>query len=233
MSAWIDARVSIPSARRDRARRQGCVRVQQRFGVVEGRVRRDAAIEGDRRRLLCRSPAAIHLKLHSDPASFADMRWVYPRLPSEWAWQAGSRARPGAARCRTTVHEHRHPLDKARATGDFGITLGDTITIHDTELALHRRRDAHARAADPRFQVAASRCVLRARGGDRWRHAMAVNGDVTFDDARAGRSRVIAAGHVAFPGRCGAGDAICACKCCRYSVDMARTWIPRCRSAVK
>ena len=48
----------VPSAGGDRARSQGHLPVQQRLGVVEGRVRRAAEVEGDRRRHATASTAA-------------------------------------------------------------------------------------------------------------------------------------------------------------------------------
>ena len=93
--------------------------------------------------------------------------------------------------------------------------------------ALHRRRDAHASSSSfPHFHVAAPRRVLGARGGDAAACTRSrSNGDVTFDDVSAGRSRVIADGR-----RRVSGAAVRATnlrvQMLPVQVDMARTWMP-------
>jgi hypothetical protein len=114
----------------------------------------------------------------------------------------------------------------SRTTGKFGITLGDTITVHDTDL---RFTGVDTRTLEqlipnfksPRRGVFAGHAI--ASGG---RHAMHVNGDVTFDDARAGESRVIANGMVGFLDGGGVQARDLRLQLRPLQVDMARTWKP-------
>ena len=230
----VDEGVSVPSARRDRSRsRRASFPFNNDSVVVEGRVRRAAAAR--RRRgdgsyafasgdmTLTRAQRSGELRRHALGVS---------ALAGERPRQARSRARSGAARCRTT--RSRTPTSRsadAHVTGAFGITLGDTITIHDTNL---RFTGVDTRTLEqlipdfksPRRGVFAGRATVS--GG---RHALAVNGDVTFDDARAGASRVIAVGESDSSTTAAFARATCACRCCRCRSRWRARGCRRCRSA--
>ena len=96
-----DDRVSIPAARRHRARSQGCVRVQQRLGVVEGRVRRDARSRRRAATAAMRSPAGTHAVRAQRSREFRRHAVGVSAAAGGRTRQAGPRARSGAARCRT------------------------------------------------------------------------------------------------------------------------------------
>jgi translocation and assembly module TamB len=172
------------------------------------------------------SSGDMTLNVHSDPASFADMRWVYPRLPSDGRGKLDLGLAWRGALQSYTITNADITMAGSRTTGKFGITLGDTITIRDTDL---RFTGVDTRTLEqlipgfrsPRRGVAAGHAIVS--GG---RHALQVNGDVTFDDQRAGRSRVIANGLVGFL----AGGAVQArdlrLQLRPLQVDMARTWKP-------
>src|SRR6185503_293183 len=92
-------------------------------------------------------------------------------------------------------------MDGAHGSGDLGVTLGDTITMHDTNLRFFGVDTRTLEQLVPNFK-SPRRGTLAGRaqvsGG---RHALTVNTDLTFNDQRAGVSRVIAVGDVGFPGR--------------------------------
>src|SRR6185436_708864 len=105
------------------------------------------------------------------------------------------------------------------------ITLADTLTIHDTNLRFSGvdTRTLEQLIPDfksPRRGVLAGRAIVS--GG---RHWLTLNTDLTFDDQRAGRSRVIAVGDVGFPGR-GVRASNLRLQMLPVQVELARTWFP-------
>ena len=87
-------------------------------------------------------------------------------------------------------------LRQANAKGSFGITLDDSVTIHDTDLRFTGidtkvLSDLIPGVKIPRTGVFAGRATVRGR-----RRSLIVKGDLTFDDRSAGRSRFILAGQI-------------------------------------
>lgn len=143
----------------------------------------------------------LTVRAHAAPASFADLRWLYPRMPSDahgkldfdFTW-------------RDALEEYiGYNMDivdgPAHVLGSIGITRGDSIAFHHTDL--------HFTGVDTRMieQVVEGfksprRGTLSGRakvsGG---RNALLVDADVTFADQRAGTSRVVALGEIGFPGK--------------------------------
>jgi len=112
----------------------------------------------------------------------------------------------------------------AHAAGSFGITLGDTISLHDTNVRfsgvdtrLLEQLIPHFKS--PRRGVFSGRAT--AQGG---RHALAVNGDVRFDDQTAGTSRIVAVGGIGFLDNGGVAARDLKIQLLPLQVDMARTW---------
>jgi hypothetical protein len=171
------------------------------------------------------SSGDLTLSIHSDPASFADMRWVYPRLPSNGRGKLDLKLLWRGAVQDYTLTNTDITMGTAHTTGSMGVTLSDTIAIHDTNLRFsgvdtRTLEQLVPHLKSPRRGVLAGRATVN--GG---RNALVVNGDVTFDDSRAGRSRVIAVGEVGFPGR-GVRARDLRVQLLPVQVDMARTWYP-------
>jgi translocation and assembly module TamB len=165
------------------------------------------------------------MTLHAEPASFADMRWVYPRLPGNGRGKLDLELRWRGAMQDYQVSNADITMDRAHALGAIGITLADTLTIHDTNL---RFSGVDTRTLEqlipgfksPRRGLLAGRAIVS--GG---RHALTLNTDITFDDQRAGRSRLIAIGDVGFPGR-GVRASNLRLQMLPVQVELARQWMP-------
>jgi translocation and assembly module TamB len=170
------------------------------------------------------SSGDMTLKIHSDPASFADMRWVYPRLPGDGRGKLDLDLLWRGALQSYLISNADIRMAGSHTTGKFGITLGDTITIHDTDL---RFTGVDTRTLEqlipdlksPRRGVLAGHAIVS--GG---RHALQVNGDVTFDDQRAGTSRVVANGMVGFPDGGGVQARDLRMQLRPFQVDLLKTW---------
>ncbi len=144
----------------------------------------------------------LTITAHGAPTSFADMRWLYPRMPSN----AGGTL-DFDLRWRDAVEEYRAynmsvHAGGARVAGSFGLTRGDSVTIHDTDLKFSgvdtRLIEQVLEGFDsPRRGTLSGHA--KVAGG---RSALRVDADVTFADQQgAGTSRVLAQGEIGFPGR--------------------------------
>jgi len=140
----------------------------------------------------------LTLALHGAPATTGDLRWLYPRLPANGHGRLGFNLRWRGATDDYYAYDADVTMEGARVRGSFGLTRTDSISLHDTDL---RFTGVDTRLVEqlvpgftsPRRGVAAGHAIVR--GG---KHALVVNGDVTFDDQRAGTSRVIALGEIGF-----------------------------------
>ena len=143
----------------------------------------------------------LTLKAHAQPATFADLRWLYPRMPADAHGKLDF-----DLKWRDGVEDYRgYNMDivasEARLLGSFGLSRGDSITIHDTDL---RFSNVDTRLIEqlvdgfhsPRRGTLSGRA--KAQGG---RNALLVDADVAFADQRAGTSRVLAVGEIGFPGK--------------------------------
>src|SRR5437763_2373043 len=138
------------------------------------------------------------LTLRGAPAALPDLRWLYPRLPSE-----GGGSVDFAMRWKGTVQDYVAKnadlaIGKTTVKGDFGITMSDTFALHDTNL---RFANFDTRLAEqliagfksPRRGSLSGRAALS--GG---KNALRVDGDIAFADAATGTSQVAAVGEVGF-----------------------------------
>ncbi len=165
----------------------------------------------------------IHLR--SNPADFADLRWIYPRLPDGRGKVELKMTWRGALQDYSLTNTEL-AVGNAHVNGAFGITLGDTLTIHDTNL---RFANVDTRLLEqlipglksPRRGVLSGRSTVS--GG---KHALALNSDVTFDDRVAGRSRATGVGVVGFLGNGGIRATNLKLGLMPLQVDMIRTWAP-------
>jgi len=170
------------------------------------------------------SSGDMTLNVHSDPASFTDLRWVYPRLPSDGRGKLDLGLAWRGALQSYTITNADITMAGSHTTGKLGITLGDTITIRDTDL---RFTGVDTRTLEqlitgfksPRRGVFSGHTIVS--GG---RHALQVNGDVTFDDQRAGTSRVIANGMVGFLDNGGVQARELKLQLRPLQVDLVKTW---------
>jgi translocation and assembly module TamB len=171
------------------------------------------------------SSGDLRMSIHSDPASFADMRWIYPRLPANGRGSVDfNMVWKGAVQdyyaTKTDI-----TIGNAHISGSAGATLGDTLTVHDTDLRFsgvdtRLLEQVIPHFTSPRRGVLAGRAT--AHGG---RNALVVNADATFDDQRAGHNRLIANGEIGiFPGGMRARDL--RLQMLPVQVEMARTWMP-------
>jgi translocation and assembly module TamB len=144
----------------------------------------------------------LRLALQGAPVALADLRWLYPRLPSQ-----GS----GTLEFQMVMRDDG-PSDyvarnadirvgTSRVGGDFGLTLAETgASFHDTHLTFASVDTRLIEQLVPGLDVPRQGALGGRASLDGTTSAMTVDGDVTFDDAVHGRSRVVARGLVGFGG---------------------------------
>lgn len=167
----------------------------------------------------------LRLKLHGDPASFADMRWIYPRLPDGHGTFDLGLTWKGALQDYTFTNASV-VVGQAKVDGGFGITLGDTLTIHDTNLRFAGVDTRTLEQLMPGFKSPRRGTLSGRTTASGGKHALNLNSDVTFDDRAAGRSRVTAVGMVGFLDNGGVRATNLKLGLLPVQVDMIHTWMP-------
>ena len=141
------------------------------------------------------------LVLRGQPLSLADVRFVMPQVPSKGEGTLDFRLR---WRGDTNTYVARNAdvrIDSTHATGDFAISMvGDSLWFHDTNMRFslvdtHLIEQLFPQVKVPRHGTLTGNAKLDGPPG-----LMQVDGDVAFDDARYGRSRVLAVGAIGTTG---------------------------------
>ena len=144
------------------------------------------------------SSGDILLTLRGAPAALADLRWLYPRLPSEGGGSLDFAMRWKGGVDDYTARNADLAIGSTTVKGDFGLTLSDTFALHDTNL---RFANFDTRLAEqliagfksPRRGTLSGRAAVN--GG---KNALRIDGDIAFADATTGTSQVAAVGVVGF-----------------------------------
>src|SRR5688572_3297606 len=141
------------------------------------------------------------LLLRGEPVSLADVRWVMPQVSSRGSGTLDFRLRWRGDTATYIAQKANLQVDSARLGGDFAISLvGDSLWFHNTDvrfstLDTHLIEQLFPAVRIPRHGTLTGTAKLDGPPG-----LMRVDGDVAFDDARYGRSRVVAVGHVGTTG---------------------------------
>jgi translocation and assembly module TamB len=134
------------------------------------------------------------------PVALADMRWLYPRLPSTGGGPLDLALRWDQDRDDYLVRNMDIRIGAQRIRGQAGVTLADTFTIHDTDVRVANLDTRLIEQLVPQFE-SPRRGTLSGRarlsGG---KHALRVDGEMAFTDPRSGTSRLAAIGEVGFLG---------------------------------
>ena len=141
------------------------------------------------------------LVMRGEPMSLADVRWVLPQVPARGEGTLDFRLRWRGDTATYIAQNAAVRIDSTRANGDFAISLlGDSLWFHDTDVRFskvdtHLIEQLFPAVKVPRHGLLTGNTKLDGAPG-----LMRVDGDVAFDDARYGRSRVIAVGAIGTTG---------------------------------
>jgi len=145
----------------------------------------------------------MRLRMRGEQVALADLRWLYPRIPADGggrlalfdlSWTGGVQ--------RYTARGAELATGGATIAGDFGLTLADTglapVTFNDTRLRVAGLDTRLIEQMVPDLALPRRGTLGGRVAADGPLAAMRVDGDVTFDDTRSGRSRVVAVGTMGF-----------------------------------
>jgi translocation and assembly module TamB len=144
-------------------------------------------------------PGDVNLSTTAQPLALADLRWLYPALPDSGGGSARlvMRYRP-KGESDYTVPSAEIALAGGSLKGKIGVAMASTggLRLHDTDLSFAGVRTETIEQLVPGLDIPASgrlggEAVLAGALTD-----MNVDGDVSFDDAHDGTSRLIAVGNV-------------------------------------
>ena len=145
--------------------------------------------------------ADFDLVLRAAPFSLADIRWIMPRLPARGSGNVDFRLRQREDTSTYIAQRADFRVDSARVGGDFAITLvGDSLWFHDTNLRFASVDTRLIEQVVPAARIPRHGTLSGSAKLDGPPGLMLVDGDVAFDDARFGRSRVVANGYVGTTG---------------------------------
>jgi hypothetical protein len=167
-------------------------------------------ITGDGRLGFNRS--GIVMSLTGAPLALADLRWINPKLPTE-----------GGGRLRLTMHAHGDTTEYVLAGADVryreASVIGDasfvriapkngksTMLVRSADLAVARLSTAVLAQLAPSLKPPRTGVIDGHLAVSGVPSALQLNADLRFDDARAGRSRLIARGGVGIEGGLRARD---------------------------
>ena len=130
------------------------------------------------------------------PVALADARFLYPALPSDGSAAMDLALKWVGREQQYLVRDLNLKTGSATATGDIGITLGDTLELHQTNLTFAGVDTRLVEQLVPALDIP-RRGTLSGRAKiDGALTGMQVDGDVTFTDRRSGTSRVLAVGEI-------------------------------------
>ncbi len=138
----------------------------------------------------------LALATRANPVALADVRFLYPALPGDGHGSLELSLNWVGKRQEYVVHNLDLTIGTATATGEVGISLGDTLTLHQTDVrfagvSTHLIEQLVPALDIPRQGVLSGRAKV-----DGALTAMQVDGDVTFTDSRTGTSRMLAVGEI-------------------------------------
>ncbi len=141
----------------------------------------------------------LTLRLHADPVSSADIRWVYPRIPAQGSGKLDFNLDWVGD---TSIYVARNAdvhVENAHLTGDLGITYrGQDVSIQKTNGQFTSLDTRLIERVFPTVKLPRSGILNGRAKVDGDQKNLAIDADVAFDDRQAGHNHVIAVGSVGF-----------------------------------
>jgi translocation and assembly module TamB len=167
----------------------------------------------------------LSLRARAKPLSLGDVRFAYLALPDSGTASFDLAMDLTGNAQRYVVQKLDLKTGTAVASGEIGLTLGDTLHLHQTDVVFQGIDTRLIEQLVPGLDVPRQGMIGGRAKVDGTLATMQVDGDVTFNDRRSGRSRVIAAGEI------GSADGVVRARNMRVTlsplqVDLARIAAP-------
>ena len=141
----------------------------------------------------------LSLRLRGAPAAFRDFRFAYPALPSEGGGTLDFGMDWTERGERYAMLNSNVDVGATHMEGNLDVTFvtaGDSVVFHDTKLRFRNLGTRLLAQLVPPLQLPRQGVMTGRIALERSTYAMDVDGDITFDDPRSGRSRAIATGEL-------------------------------------
>lgn len=140
----------------------------------------------------------LHLRLHADPVSPNDLRWVEPKLPPTGTGKMDFALDWNGPTSTYAVSNADLQLAQSHLAGKMTVVVNDSITFHDSDLKFanldtRMLTRIFPSIVLPRQGIADGHATFD--GGIRW---LRINGDVAFYSPQSGRSHVIGGGQLGY-----------------------------------
>lgn len=167
----------------------------------------------------------LSLRANVNPTALRDVRFAYLALPDSGLASFDLALDITGGTQRYIVQKLDLRTGTAVAAGNIGLTLGDTLYLHQTDVTFQGIDTRLIEQLVPGLDVPRQGVIAGRAKVDGSLATMRVDGDVTFNDMRSGRSRVIAAGEI------GSADGVFRARNLRVAlspvqVDLARIAAP-------
>lgn len=138
------------------------------------------------------------MALHTvaSPVALADARFLYPALPTQGFASMDLALLWVGKKQQYLVHKLDLKTGTAVVTGDVGVTLGDTLELHQTNVKFTGLKTQLVEQLVPALDIPRQGVLSGRAKIDGALTAMQVDGDLTFNDTRSGNSRVLAVGEI-------------------------------------
>ena len=136
----------------------------------------------------------LHLRLHGDPVSPADLRWAVTRLPERGSGKLdfGMDWTGDKSIYRATNMDVR--LEGSHIAGQIEVTVTDTLAYRNANLRFSTLDTRLLERLFPDVKLPFQGLLAGRAKFDGGQHSLLVDGDLTIDDRASGRSRVAAVG---------------------------------------
>ena len=142
----------------------------------------------------------LTLRLHADPVASNDIRWVYPRIPAKGSGKLDFNLDWVGDTSVYVVRNADMMVENAHLTGDLGLTYrGNDVSIQKSNFAFTSLDTKLIEHVFPLVRIPRSGILNGRAKLDGDPRNLALDADVTFDDRKAGRNRIVAVGGIGFP----------------------------------
>ena len=136
------------------------------------------------------------LRTVAKPVALADARFLYPALPADGRATMDLTLKWAGVKQQYLVRNLDLKTGTATAQGDVGITMGDTLELHQTNVTFAGVDTRLVKQLVPALDIPRRGTLSGRVKIDGALTGMQVDGDVTFNDRRSGVSRVLAVGEI-------------------------------------
>ncbi|MBC7790812.1 MAG: translocation/assembly module TamB domain-containing protein, partial [Anaerolineae bacterium] len=145
-------------------------------------------------------PGDLWVRLHGDTVALTDVRWLYPRLPSDGGGTLDFYALIAEDSSQYIARNASVRTGSTTIAGDFGLSVGDSVRFHDTNLRFTSLGTALVEQLVPGLELPRRGTLSGRTALSGTPTSLRVDANLAFDDTRSGLSSLTAVGEIGFSG---------------------------------